>query len=151
MKKNEIIELNGIEYTLELNRDSFIQIDRLCNIDKSVKIIFSDLYDFVDEKELEDDFNPESLIIDEEELNKKVELKNETLKKLVERAFLIWLYPNHKLKPSEVKEILAPYFEDEEKSEWIGEKIGRYLQECVEIRAEHNQEVKNLKAQVNKK
>ena len=54
MKKNEIIELNGIEYTLELNRDSFIQIDRLCNIDKSVKIIFSDLYDFVDEKELEE-------------------------------------------------------------------------------------------------
>ena len=29
MKKNEIIELNGVEYTLELNRDSFVQIDKI--------------------------------------------------------------------------------------------------------------------------
>ena len=39
MKKNEIIELNGKEYTLELNRDSFIKIDRLCNVEKSMEII----------------------------------------------------------------------------------------------------------------
>ena len=32
MKRNEIIELNGVEYTLELNRDSFLQIDKICNI-----------------------------------------------------------------------------------------------------------------------
>ena len=34
MKRNEIIELNGVEYTLELNRDSFIQIDKICNVKK---------------------------------------------------------------------------------------------------------------------
>ena len=32
MKKNEIIELNGVEYTVELNRESFLQIDKICNI-----------------------------------------------------------------------------------------------------------------------
>jgi len=151
MKKNEIIELNGQEYTLELNRDSFIQIDRLCNIQKSMNIIQEELYNYVDDKDLDDNFNPDSLIINEEEIEKKVALKEETLRKIVERAFLIWLYPNHKLKPSEVKEILTPYFEDEEKAKYIGEKLGQYLQECVEIREEHNQELKNLKAQVNKK
>jgi hypothetical protein len=149
MKKNEIIKLNGTEYTLELNRDSFIQIDRLCNIQKSMSIIQEELYNYVDE--IDDDFNPESLIIDDEEIEKKVALKEETLKKIVERAFLIWLYPNHHLKQSEVKEILKPYFEDEEKARWIGEKLGQYLQECVEIRDNYNQERKNLKAQANKK
>ena len=35
MKKEEIIELNGIEYTLQLNRDSFLKIDQYCDIAKS--------------------------------------------------------------------------------------------------------------------
>jgi len=39
MKKNEIIELNGKEYTLELNRDSFLQIDKICNVKNSMEII----------------------------------------------------------------------------------------------------------------
>ena len=39
MKKNEIIELNGVEYTLELNRDSFLQIDKICDIKKSIEIL----------------------------------------------------------------------------------------------------------------
>ena len=149
MKKNEIIELNGTEYTLELNRDSFIQIDRICNIQKSMSIIQEELYNYVDE--IDDDFNPESVIIDDEELEQKVIEKEETLKKIVERAFLVWLYPNHHLKPSEVREILKPYFEDDIKAKWIGEKLGQYLQECVEIRDNYNQERKNLKAQANKK
>ena len=151
MKKNEIIELNGKEYTLELNRDSFIQIDRLCNIQKSMNIIQKDLYKYMDEQELDDDFDLDSVNISEEELEKEVQLKEKTLHLIIERAFLIWLYPNHKLKPSEVKEILNPYFQDEEKAKWIGEQYGKFLQECVEIRETYNEERKNLKAQANKK
>ena len=49
MKKNEIIELNGVEYTLELNRDSFLQIDKICNVQKSMEIIQKGLYEYVDE------------------------------------------------------------------------------------------------------
>lgn len=149
MKKNEIIELNGEEYTLELNRDSFIQVDRACNIAKSMEIIQRNMYDFVDE--IDDNFNPETLILNEEDVQKEIELKEQTLKKIVERAFFIWLYPNHKLTISQVKELLKPYLEDEEKAKFIGEKLGQYLQECIEIREDYNNEVKNLKAQANKK
>lgn len=151
MKKNEIIELNGVEYTLELNRESFLQIDKLCNIEKSMNIMQKGLYEYMDEVELDDDFNIEALEIDEDEIDREIELKNNTLNKIVERAFLIWLYPNHHLKPSEVKEILRPYFEDEKKSEMLFSKYGEYLRECVEIRESYNNERKNLKAQINKK
>ena len=44
-----------------------------------------------------------------EQMEKEVQLKENTLHKIIERAFLIWLYPNHHLKPSEVKEILKPW------------------------------------------
>ena len=49
IKRNEIIELGGKEYTVELNRDSFIQIDKNCHIDKSMQILNRGLYDYVDE------------------------------------------------------------------------------------------------------
>ena len=150
MKKNEIIELNGVEYTLELNRDSFLQIDRLCNVQKSMDIIFRGYYKYMDDEELNDDFDINSLTIDEKALEEEVELKEKTLRKIVERAFLIWLNPNHHLKPSEVKEILKPYFEDKSKQEYIGEKFGQYLQECIEIRDNYIEEQKNLKALANK-
>jgi len=151
MKKNEIIELNGVEYTVELNRDSFVQIDRACNISKSMEIIGKNFYKYIDEEELDDDFNPESLIINEDDIKAEVEEKEKALHKIIERAFLIWLYPNHHLKPSEVKEILAPYFEDDEKATFIGEKLMEYLNKSIEIREDYNNQVKNLKAQINKK
>lgn len=149
MKKNEIIELNGVEYTLELNRDSFLQIDKICNVQKSMEIIQRGLYEY--NEDIDDDYNPLEDSINEEDIEKEISLKEETLHKIVERAFFIWLYPNHKLKISEVKEILKPYLEDEEKAQFIGEKMAQYLQECVAIREEYNEERKNLKALANKK
>lgn len=148
MKKNEIIELNGVEYTLELNRDSFIQIDKICDVDKSMAIMERKLYDYVDE--IDDNYNPLENILTDDEIEAEIELKNQTLHKIVERAFFIWLYPNHKLTISQVREIVAPYLEDEEKSQYIGAKLGEYLRKCVEIREAYNQERKNLKAQANK-
>ena len=147
MKKNEIIELNGVEYTLELNRDSFLQIDKICNVQKSMEVIQKGLYEYVDE--IDDDYNPLENAITDEELEKEVKLKEDTLNKIVVRSFFIWMYPNHKLTISQVKEILQPYLNDEKKAEWLGEKLGQYLQECVEIRQEYNKERKNLKAQTN--
>lgn len=148
MKKNEIIELNGVEYTLELNRDSFLQIDKICNVQKSMQIIEKGLYDYVDE--IDDNYNPLENIVSEEEMEKEVKLKEDTLRKIVERSFFIWLYPNHKLTISQVKEIVDPYLEDEDKASFIAEKMGQYLQECVAMRQEYNEERKNLKAQANK-
>jgi hypothetical protein len=150
MKRNEIIELNGKEYTLELNRDSFLQIDKICNIEKSMEIIKKSPYEYVEE--IDDDYNPFEDAIDDEKFEKTIEDKETTLRKLVERSFFIWLYPNHKLTISQVKEIVAPYLEgDDEKANFIGEKLGYYLQECVSMREAYNEERKNLKAQVNKK
>lgn len=148
MKRNEIIELNGIEYTLELNRDSFLQIDKICNVEKSMQIIHRPLYEYVDD--IDDNYNPFENNVSDEDLEKEVELKEQTLNKMVERAFFIWLYPNHKLTISQVKEIVKPYLEDEEKANFIGAKLGYYLQESVSIRDSYNEERKNLKAQVNK-
>lgn len=151
MKKNEIIELNGEEYTLELNRDSFIQIDKLCNIQKSMEIVQRGLYEYMDDVELSDDFDINSLNVSEEDLENEIKTKENTLHKIIERAFWIWLNPNHHLKPSEVKELLQPYFDDEEKAKYLGEQFGKYLQECIEIREAYNEERKNLKALTNKK
>lgn len=151
MKKNEIIELNGKEYTLELNRDSFIQIDKICDVDKSLSIIRRDFYEHIED--IPDDYNPfsDENLISDEDIDKEIELKQQTLNRLCERAFYIWLYPNHKLTLKEVKEIVKPYLEDEKKAEFIGNKLGEYLNKCVEIRQTYNEERKNLKALASKK
>ena len=148
MKKNEIIELNGEEYTLELNRDSFLQIDKICNVQKAMEIINRGLYDYVDE--IDDNYDPTKDIPTDEELEKEVELKEKELYKLVENSFFIWMYPNHKLPISKVREIVKPYLEDEEKANFIGQKVGEYLRECVALRESYNEQRKNLKAQANK-
>ena len=151
MKKNEIIELNGKEYTLELNRDSFVKIDKLCNVEKSMEIINRQLYEYIDE--IDDNFNPLEDMgdVDEEKLEKELKEKEEVLYRLIERAMFLWLYPNHKLTITQVKELVKPYLEDKDKAEWLSEKIGGYLQECVELRETHNEEQKNLEALANKK
>lgn len=148
MKKNEIIELNDFEYTLELNRDSFLKIDQYSNLQKSMGTIQKELIDHIDE--IDDNTDPFATEVNEEEIEKRIEEKLNTLYRVIERAFWIWLYPNHKLPISEVKQILTPYFEDEEKFEYISEKYGEYLQKCVEIRNNYLEEQKNLKAQANK-
>ena len=77
MKRNEIIELNGVEYTLELNRDSFLQIDKICNVQKSMEIIQKGLYEYVDE--IDDNYNPLENTISDEDLEKEIkEIRYET-------------------------------------------------------------------------
>lgn len=150
MKRNEIIELNGVEYTLELNRESFLQVDKLCNIEKSMNFIKKDIYEYLDDEELTDDFDLNKLNIDEDKIDEEAQAKEKKIKDIMERAFLIWLNPNHHLNITQVREILSPYYEDDDKFSWLGEQYGKFLQECVEIRDEYNKERKNLKAQANK-
>ena len=147
MRKNEIIKLNDIEYTLELNRDTFLKIDQYSNIQKSMDIIHKDLYDYVED--VTDDIDPFAEKLDDEVIENAIKEKLDTLHKIIERAFWLWLYPNHKLNITQIREILKPYFDDEEKFKWISEKYGEYLQKCIEIRNEYVEQ-KNLKAQANK-
>lgn len=151
MKKNEIIELNGVEYTLELNRDSFLKIDQYCNIEKSMGIIQERPYNYVEE--ITDDVDPFADSLTDDKLIEMADTQEKALFKMVEVSFWIWMYPNHKLSITQVRDIVRPYLETEDlsKVEFISNKLGQYLQECVEIREKHNEEIKNLKAQANKK
>lgn len=148
MKKNEIIELNGIEYTLELNRDTFLKIDQYSNIQKSMAIIQKNVYDYVED--INDNTDPFAEKLDDETIENVMKEKLDTLHKIIERAFWLWLYPNHKLNITQIREILKPYFDDDKKFEWISEKYGEYLQKCIGIRNEYVEQQKNLKAQANK-
>lgn len=148
MKKNEIITLDGKEYTLELNRDSFLKIDQYTNFKKSVGVIEEDLYEY--KEEIDENENPFADVISDEEMDKFVEEKDTTLKKMITRAFWIWLYPNHKLNINQVEEILKSEFDDDEKYNKLAKKYSELLNECVDIKTQYEEERKNLKAQANK-
>ena len=152
MKKNEIIELNGEEYTLELNRDSYVQIDKLCNIAKSMEIINRDFYKYLDEEEITDDFDPTKMVdITDESIQKEVEIKEKTLFRLIERSLYLWLYPKYGFTITKIREMIKPYLEDENKANELGEKVGRLLNECLAVREQYVEEQKNLKALANNK
>lgn len=148
MKKNEIITLDGKEYTLELNRDSFLKIDQYTNFQKSVGVIKENLYEY--KEEIDENEDPFADVITDEEMDKIVEEKDNTLKKMITRAFWIWLYPNHKLNINQVEEILKSEFNDDDKYDKLVEKYSELLNECVEIKTQYEEERKNLKAQANK-
>lgn len=149
MKRNEIIELNGVEYTLELNRDSAVQIEKYTNTQKTMQIITAPLVEYVEE--IEENENPFENVVNIEEMQEKAQEKIEALNKMITRAFWIWLYPNHKLNINQVKEVLQPYLEDDgEKFSFINQKYAEYLELSTEISDKYIEEQKNLKAQVNK-
>lgn len=139
MKKTKTISLNGEEYTLELNRESFIQIDKICNIKKLMAEVSAEPYEYIDE--IDDNYNPLENTPSLEEIQKKEEKKIIDTKKLYERGFFVWLYPNHKLNISQVKELLKPYFEDEEKYLELDKIFTEALYECVDMKVE--KEAKN--------
>jgi tRNA uridine 5-carbamoylmethylation protein Kti12 len=131
MKRTKEISLNGVDYTLELNRESFIQIDKICNLKKLMSEISKDPYEYVDE--IDDDYNPLESTPTIEEIQKQTEEKIVDTKKLYERGFFVWLYPNHKLKISEVQEILKPYFEDSEKFTELDKIFNECLEQCISV------------------
>ena len=87
LKEYGVKNTNGKEYTLELNRDSFLKIDQLCNIQKSMNIVGRGFYKYYDNEELTDDFDLNSLEIKDDEIEKEVELKEKTLKWLSKEHF----------------------------------------------------------------
>ena len=146
MKLNEIIELNGKEYTVELNRESILKIDQYTNIKKASEKINETVIRDKSEIALSDDENPFAESIPEEKLEKEAEEKEETIRKILTRAFWIWLYPVEKLSISQVEEILKPYFESDEKAQEISSIYEDLSKKSVDIRQQYIDERKNLKA-----
>lgn len=149
MKRNEIIKLNDVEYTLELNRESVVRIEQYTNYKRVYKDISKPLFEYKDEiKENENPFENE---IEFEKMQEEAEKKLKLLQEIITKAFWIWLYPNHKLNISEVEKILKPYLEDDsEKWQEINIMYGKYMQLSTEINEKYLEDLKNLKAQANK-
>lgn len=148
MKRNEIIKLNDVEYTLELNRESAVRIEKYTNLQKTYKEISKPLFEY--KEEIEEDENPFEDEIKLDEMQEEADKKLATLKDLYAKAFWIWLYPNHKLNITQVKEILEPYYEDDEKIKSISELYAKFMQLSTEINQKYMEEQKNLKAQTKK-
>lgn len=146
MKLHEIIELNGKEYTVELNRESVTRIEQYTNIEEADKTIKATPITDKTNSEIVDGENPFEEVIDYDEIDKMVEEKDKVLRNVISRAFWIWLYPVEKLDFSKVKEILEPYFTDDEKANYISEKYVYFAQKSVEVRNNYIEERKNLKA-----
>ena len=146
MKLNEIIELNGKEYTIELNRESVVRIQQYTDIEDAEKKIQATPITDKTNSEIIDGENPFEEKIDDEEIEKMVKEKEQIIKNVICRAFWIWLYPVEKLDFSKVKEILEPYFEDDDKATYISNKYTEFSSKSVEIRENYLKELKNLKA-----
>ena len=131
MIKEEIIELNNKEYTVTLNRQSVLKIEQYTNLQKSLVEIRKDVIDHIEE--IKENENPFAEEIDIDEMQKKAEEKLNILHRIIERAFWIWLYPKHKLNINEVKEIIAPYYEDDSKMEYISELYNDLLNKSYTI------------------
>ena len=146
MKLNEIIELNGKEYTVELNRESVVRIQQYTDMEEANKKIQATPITDKTKSEIVDGENPFEEIIDDEKIEKMVEEKQNIIKNVICRAFWIWLYPVEKLDFSKVKEILEPYFKDDDKAAYISNKYTEFSSKSVEIRENYLKELKNLKA-----
>lgn len=146
MKLNETIELNGKEYTVELNRESALRIEQYTKIKDADAVMRMEVYEDKSDAEISEDEDPFASVIDEDEIEKLTQKKEEYLKELITRAFWIWLFPVEKLSLNQVKEILKSYFEDDEKANYIAEKYTYFSKKAVEVRAEYLKEQKNLRA-----
>jgi hypothetical protein len=146
MKLNEIIELNGKEYTVELNRESILRIEQYTNLKQSSDKINSASLEDKSNKEIAENENPFAEEINEDKLENDAKEKQEQIKKVMSRAFWIWLYPNEKLSIKQVEEILEPYYQDESKAKELTDMYLDLTDKSVEIREKYLEERKNLKA-----
>ena len=149
MKLNEIIELNGKEYTVELNRESIVKIEQYVKIQDTVEKITEPIFEDKSEMEIADDENPFAESINEDEVEKINEEREQALKKMYTRAFWIWLYPVEKLSYNSVKELIEPYMKDEKKAEYLAKKYEDFTVKSADIRKKYIEERKNLKALAN--
>lgn len=146
MKLNEVIELNGKEYTVELNRESIIRIEQYTNLKNASEKINGSLIEDKSEKDITDSENPFAEEISEDKLEDEAKEKEETIKKVMSRAFWIWLYPQEKLSITQVEEILQPYFEEDDKAKELTDMYLDLTDKSVNIRKQYLEERKNLKA-----
>lgn len=151
LTKEELIELNGKEYTVTLNRETFIKIDQLVNVDECTSLLNSGMSLYSRIENPDDDYDPYAESIDFDMLDERAEQYSKKIENFFVYGFHVLLYPKHHFKISEVREMLKLYLDDEKKGEILGKKYGELLAKCILMKLEYDEERKNLKAQANKK
>lgn len=146
MKLNEIIELDGKEYKVELNRESALKIDQYVDMKKLEEKMNEVLYEDKSGEEIQDGENP---FEDETSFDDALNLAQEQESMMLDaysRAFWIWLYPCEKLNFKDVKELVKKSLEDKEKASYLTDKFIEFIDKSVEVRTQYIEEQKNLKA-----
>lgn len=149
MVLNETIILNEKEYTVTLNRESAVHIERYSKTQENLEKVSQSSIEYVDV--IQKGENPFEMSIDEDKLLEEINNKEEILISLISKGFWIWLHPVHKMDYEDVRVIISEYMNDENKSEFITKKYFEYLDSSSNIRQKFVEEQKKLKAQATKK
>lgn len=150
MELTDIIILNDKEYTVTLNRESAVHIERYGKIQENMQKVAKPVIEYVDRDILKGE-NPFATPIDEDKLLEEANQKEELLTVVISKAFWIWLYPKHQIDYEDVYSIIKDYMQDDEKAEFIGGKYAEYLDKSTNIRQKYLDEQKKVKAQAMKK
>lgn len=146
MKLNEIIELDGKEYKVELNRESALKISQYVDMDKLEQKMNEVLYEDKSQEEIKDGENP---FEDEKTFDDALNLAQEQEHMMVDaysRAFWIWLYPCEKLDFSKVQKMIEKSLQDTDKASYLTDKFVDFINKSIEVRTQYIEEQKNLKA-----
>ena len=130
----EIIEIDGKEYTLFMNRQGVVNWEKYTKLgEKSEK--YKNKYVDTKEIELTDDFNPFGD-------NDTLEEDTQEMKDIYSKFYWIALYTNHKFKISEANELFEKAIE-----EYGLEQLADLAQQMLDnVNTNTNQNLKNLKA-----
>lgn len=147
----DVIEINGKEYTLFLNRLGIVAYERFTEtIQNDIKDLTKEVIEIgkqYDNKEIEidDNTNPfeEEFVKKADELTIKAEQKGFELSK---RVFWVLLYTNHKLSLSEASELYDKACQEYGR-EQVDELVSLMISEVNSNKFENeNKDLKNLKA-----
>lgn len=138
----EIIEIDGEEYTLYLNRKGIITWEKLTNASKKAGQIekkYENIDEIGEEVEIKDGDNPFELVNDSEY---DFDKDQETIINLYKKLYWIMLYENHKLNYKEV-EVL---WEKAVNEYGVDQLVELALQMLEDANVNKTEKLKNLKA-----
>ena len=143
----EVIEIDGTEYTLFLNRKGMVALEKYCEQEQTklqdIGKKYKDFLDNLDENGeivITDDTNPFEDIDEIEDIEKDAEV----MRNIYKKAYWIMLYTNHQLSYSKVEELYDKAIE--EYGEYQLTALVDQMIEEINLQPKNNGNLKNLKA-----
>ena len=140
----EIINIDGVDYTLFLNRDGIVTWEKLSNAMKKTSEIESHYKDglpSLEEMEIKDGDNPFELA---KQQSSQLEKDEEMLTDMYIKFYWIMLYENHKLDLKDVKVLWEKAVQEYGIEQLI--ELGMQMLDDANRNKLENQNLKNLKA-----